>query len=233
MPAFLVTVALLLFQESPPATVDALTREGRQAMARNDFDGARAAFAQAVRLAPDSPHARFLLGFFHYVDNDFLQAEIMLRKARELAPQDARTALFLALTLAGLARPAEAGPAFEETLQLEAKAKRPNPETHIAYARMLFAEGRLAAAQRQVVMALTLNPRSREAHYEQARLRFEAGDFPAAVAEATQALLLPSEGTTDRQLHFLLSRAYGRLGDAAEADAHRKAFEAIPPGVVR
>lgn len=226
-------ITLLLFQPPPVDSAETLTRQGRQAMARNDFDAARTAFTQAVLKAPASPQARFLLGFFHYVDNDFVQAETTLRKARELAPQDPRTALFLALTLDGLARPAEAAAAFEVTLQLEAKAKRPNPETHIAYARMLFAEGRLPDAQQQVSRALTLNPRSREAHYEQARLRFEAGNFPAAIAEATLALPLPSEGTTDRQLHFLLSRAFGRLGNTAKADEHRRAFEAIPAGVVR
>jgi tetratricopeptide (TPR) repeat protein len=176
---------------------------------------------------------QFLLGFFHYVDNDFVQALPVLQRARKLAPADPRTALFLALTYEGLAQPAAAEELFKETLRLEAKARRPSVESFVAYARMLFAQGRLEDAGMQTAAALRIDPNSREALYEQARLDFERGQFQECVQLAEKALAGAGEGVTARQIHFLLSRAYGRLGNAEQAAEHRRQFEAIPPRLIR
>lgn len=216
-----------------PNSVPALTLQGRLAMAENRFDAARAAFAKAAELAPSSASAQFLLGFFHYVDNDFVKALPVLQRARKLAPDDARTALFLALTFDGLGQPEQAQALYEEALRLEVKAKRPTAETHVAYARMLFAGGLFEEAQQHVARALALDGASRDAHYEQARLHFEAGRFAECIAEAEKALQLTGTGTADRSIHFLLSRAYGRTGDRERSAAHRRQFEAIPPRLVR
>jgi tetratricopeptide (TPR) repeat protein len=210
-----------------PNSVPALTLQGRLAMAANNFDLARQSFARAAELAPGSANAQFLLGFFHYVDNDFAQALPALERARKLAPGDARTSLFLALTYDGLAQPARAEELFKEAL------RQPTVETHIAYGRMLFANGRLDDAQRHVASALAINANSREAHYEQARIYFERGEYVKCVTEAERALKLAGEGVTERQIHFLLSRAYGKSGDSQRAAEHRRFFEAIPPSLIR
>ena len=214
-----------------PKSVDALTLRGRIAMARNDFDSARASFEKAAGLAPDSAGVQFLLGFFHYVDNDFVRALPILERARKLRPTDARTALFLALTYDGLARPVEAEATFKETLELE--AKRPNVETFVAYGRMLFSQGRLDEAQAQIKRALASNPNSREAVYERARLDFERGSYTDCIQRAQLALKLGGDGVTDRQIHHLLSRAFARTGDSQRAAEHRRQFESIPPRLIR
>lgn len=216
-----------------PQSVEALALQGRIAMARSDFDLARASFQRAAGLAPDSAGVQFLLGFFHYVDNDFVQAKPVLERARKLAPADSRTALFLALTYEGLAQPTAGEDLFRETLRLEAKARRPSVESFVAYARMLFSQGRFEEAQRLVGQALRLAPDSREALYEQARLDFERGEFGECIARALRALQANGDGVTPRQIHFLLSRAYGRLGDMGRAAEHRRQFEAIPPRLIR
>lgn len=216
-----------------PKSVNALLLHGRLAMAQSRFDAARTSFRKAVELAPESAAAQFLLGFFHYVDNDFVEALPVLERARKLAPSDARAVLFLALTYEGLAKPEKAEPLFQEALRMEAKSKRPSAETHIAYARMLFANGRLEDAQAQVSRALTVDPNSREAFYERARIHFEEGRFKECAADAERSLTLAGEGTTPRQIHFLLSRAYARLGNMARAAEHRRQFEAIPPRLIR
>src|SRR5262245_33740028 len=86
--------------EQPESTA-ALTLQGRVAMAMNDFDLARTSFTRAGSLAPGNAGVQFLLGFFHYVDNDFVQALPPLERTRKLSPNDSRTALFLALTHEG------------------------------------------------------------------------------------------------------------------------------------
>ena len=216
-----------------PDSVDALTLQGRLAMARDQFDLARRSFERAAELAPASAQVQFLLGFFHYVDNDFVRALPVLEHARKLAPHDARTALFLALTHDGLAAPADAERLFQEALRLEARAKRRTAESHVAYARMLFTAGRFAEAEAQIKQALTVEPNSREAHYEQARLDLEAGRIAGAIENGERALRLEGTGVTPRQIHFLLSRAYSQNGDHPRAGQHRAKFEAIPPRLIR
>ena len=202
-------------------------------MAQNNFDLARQAFRQAASLAPDVAGVQFLLGFFHYVDNDFVQALPVLQRARKLAPADARTSLFLALTYEGLAQPTAAEELFKETLRLEAKAHRPSVESFVAFGRLVFSQGRFEDAQIQTAAALRIDPNSREALYEQARLDFELGQFTSCVQVAEKALASAGDGVTARQIHFLLSRAYGRLGDVQRAAEHRRQFEAIPPRLIR
>jgi Tfp pilus assembly protein PilF len=68
-----------------PDSVPALTLQGRLAMARNNFDLAQKSFTRAAELAPQSASVQFLLGFFHYVDNDFTKARPVLERARNLA----------------------------------------------------------------------------------------------------------------------------------------------------
>lgn len=225
--------ALEMALAEQPDSVPALTLQGRLAMAQNRFDLARTSFVKAAALAPSSSGVQFLLGFFHYVDNDFVQAQPALERARKLAPDDARTALFLALTYEGLAQPERAQPLYEEALRLEAKSRHPTVETHIAYARMLFSNGRFEEAQAQVARALAIDPSSGEAHYEQARLHFERGKFADCIAEAQRALEHHGEGVSERSIHFLLSRAYASAGNTERAAAHRRQFEAIPPRLVR
>lgn len=213
--------------EDSPASLPVLLLRGRIAMALDDFDSARKSFQKAAGLAPESANAHFMLGFFHYVDNDFTQAKPALERARRLAPKDARTALFLALTYEGLAQPAAAEDLFKEAL------RKPTVESHVAYARMLFSSGRFDEAQTQVTRALTIDANSREALYEQARLHFERGKMTECIAHAERALTQSGEGVTPRQIHFLLSRAYSRSGNAALAAEHRRKFEAIPPRLIR
>ncbi len=211
-----------------PDSVPALMLRGRIAMAENDFDQARTVLAKAASLAPDKSGPQFLLGFFHYVDNDFVRARPVLERARKLAPRDAQAALFLAMTYDGLAMPEQARPVFEEAIRLGDTAG-----SRLAYARMLYAQGQYATAQTHVARALQLGPESRDAHYEQARLHFVSNRFGECIASATRALALAGDGTTERSIHFLLSRAYERAGDKQRAAEHRARFEAIPPRMVR
>ena len=226
-------VAVKAALRESPQSVKALTLQGRIAMAQNDFDVAKRSLQQAVSLAPDDAGVHFLLGFCHYVDNDFVQAQPVLDRARRMAPSDARTTLFLALTHEGLARPSVAEDLFKQTLRLEARAQRPNVESFVAYARMLYTQGRLDEAQVQVAAALRLEPHSGTALYEQARLDFERGKFADSVERAKQALQAESDAVTPRQIHFLLSRAYSRLGDAHLAAEHRRQFESMPARLIR
>jgi hypothetical protein len=53
------------------------------------------------------------------------------------------------------------------------------------------------------------------------------------VTEAETALKSPGDGVTDRQIHFLLSRAYARPGRSDEAALHRRQIETLPARMIR
>ncbi|MBM3761808.1 MAG: tetratricopeptide repeat protein [Acidobacteria bacterium] len=211
-----------------PGNLNALLLLGRAHMASQRYPEARRLFEQAAAANPKAAKAHFMLGFCAYVDNDFRLAIEPLSRARQLNPKDANTALYLGLSHQGLAEPNLAKPYFEAALQLSS-----DPEIRLAYARSLLEQGNRSAAEPLIAQALRLAPRSRDAHYEMARLRLDSGSAAQAAAEAELALQLPGSGITDRQVHFLLAKAYSQLGDAAKAAAHRKAFEAIPPRLIR
>jgi len=211
-----------------PGYVPALTLKGRLAMAFNRFDVARLAFERASRLAPDSAYAQFMLGFFYYVDNDFMKALAPLDRARKLDPPDSRSALYLAMSYEGLAQPDKAIGLYEQTIEIETQRGKPSPETHTAYGRLLFTLGRQDEAVSQFARVVELDPNSRDGHYELGRIEFERGDYAEAVVLGAKALTAKGLGTTDRQIHFLLSRAYSKLGKKDQAAAHLKKFQSSP-----
>jgi predicted Zn-dependent protease len=209
-----------------PNLVPALTLKAKLAMGLNRFDEAREALVHAAALQPKSAYVQFLLGFFYYVDNDFQKAIPPLEAARQLNPNDPRTMFYLALSHDGLGRADAAIPLYETTIALEQKSGHPASDVHVAYARLLFSLGRFEECEKQVRLALTLDPNSRDAHYEQGRLFFERGEFAKAAEEGERSLTVPGAGTLDRQIHFLLARAYGKLGKKELADEHLAKFKA-------
>ena len=206
----------------------AWTLRGKIAMAFNRFDIASSAFLKATQLEPGSEYTQFMLGFFYYVDNDFVRAVPVLETAAKLNTNDARPLLYLALSEEGLAHPEIAEQLYGKAIAIEQAHKQPSAETHTAYGRLLFTLGRYGESAREVNRVLELDPGSRDGHYEKGRLAFEKGDFPAAASEGELALAAKGNGTTDRQIHFLLARAYGKLGEKEKAELQRKEFEASP-----
>jgi Tfp pilus assembly protein PilF len=225
--------ALNLSLKENPAYLPGWTLRGKIAMAYDRFDYARAAFRRAVSLDPNSAYAQFMLGFFYYVDNDFSNAAPVLDRARQLDPDNPRVLLYQALSQEGLAHPDLAESLYQKTIALETRLGRPNPETHTAYGRLLFTLNRYEESARQVACVLQLDPHSRDGRYEAGRLAFERDDYTEAAQNAEKALVEPGSGTLDRQIHFLLTRAYSKLGDTANAERHRKQFEASPPTLRR
>ncbi len=225
--------ALDLAIQEDPGFVPSWTLRGKIAMAYGQFAIARAAFLQAVKLDPNSAYAQFMLGFFYYVDNNFSKAVPTLETASRLNPNNPRALLYLALSEDGLAHSGVAESLYRRTIDLETKLGQPNPETHTAYGRLLFTLNRNEESARQVSQVLQLDPHSRDGHYESGRLAFAEGNFAKAAREGERAFTETGSGTLDRQIHFLLTRAYSKLGNGELARMHRKAFEASPPTLRR
>jgi tetratricopeptide (TPR) repeat protein len=216
-----------------PRYVPALTLRAKLAMAMARLDIARRDLTLAAELEPASPYTQFMLGFFYYLENDFKKALPALERARALDPASSRTHFYLALTHEGLADAPRAMEMYERALALAEAARQSDPDIWIAYARLLFALGEYSKCVPLIEKALAAEPTSRDAHYERGRLHFQAGEFAAAARAGERALLSASVGTTDRQIHFLLARAYARMGDSQRAAAHLAKFQASAPALGR
>jgi Flp pilus assembly protein TadD len=64
-------------------------------------------------------------------------------------------------------------------------------------------------------------------------LRFERRDYASAIKHGRRALELPGVGTTERQIHYLLARAYGQAGQKELAEVHLTKFRAAQPTLRR
>ena len=216
-----------------PKLVPALTLKAKLAMGFNRFDTARECLLKAVELEPNSPYVQFLLGFFFYVDNDFNKAVPPLEKARKLNPADPRPVFYLAMTQEALGRAEAAIPLYDEALQLDALAGKQQPDTLVAYARLLYTLGQLEKSEELIQRAVRLDINSRDAQYEMGRLLYEKRDYQGAIARGEKALGLAGPGTTDRQIHFLLGRAYLKAGDRDRGEEHLAKFRASAPSLRR
>ena len=158
-------------------------------MAAYRLDVARQCLEQALAIDPRAPYAQFLYGLEAYLGNDMKAALPRFRKARELNPSDPRAALYLGLTVESLGQPAEAMSLYEEAVRLERSANELHAETLLPGARLLFLLGRLDESERWLVQAAKLSPKSRDVHFEFARLLLEKGDAERAAAEGENARL--------------------------------------------
>ena len=211
-----------------PRLVPALTLKARLAMAVNRFDVAKASLQRAVEIEPGVADNHFLLGFCNYVDNDFKNALPPLERSRQLKPDDARTHFYLALTLDALARADDAIASYEQSLKLEKNGGAILADTLVAYARLLFTLGRYGESETLIDRALAAAPDSRDARYEKGRLLLERRAYAEAITYGKKALELPAAGTTERQIHFLLARAYAKSGQKELAEIHLAKFRAAP-----
>jgi tetratricopeptide (TPR) repeat protein len=207
-----------------PKLVPALTLKAKIALAANDFDGARQTLEAALAVDPASSYAQLLYGLQFYLRDDMEHALPEFEKARKLNPSDARAAVYLGRTTEALGQADRALLLYQETVRLEEAAGGAQADTLLAGARLLLLAGRLDECEQWTRRAVKLDRKSRDGHYELARLLLRKGDAAGAAAEGELALGLANGDTPDRQIHYLLVLAY-RESSPADAARHAKAME--------
>jgi tetratricopeptide (TPR) repeat protein len=203
-----------------PKLVPALTLKAKLAMAAYRLDVAHQCLEQALALDPRASYAQFLYGMEAYLGNDLKEALPRFQKARQLSPADPRAALYLGLTVESLGDSEQALSLYEEAVRLERVAHEPHAETLLPGARLLLLLGRLEECERWIGQALKLSPKSRDVHFELARLLLKKGDAAQAAVEGESALSLSDGVTTDAAIHYLLIRAYRQSGMPDRAAIH-------------
>lgn len=211
---------------SDPRFVPALVLKGRLAILANRPEIARQCLIAAVTLDPKSADAQFFLGTLYYTENNFKLSVSPLRAAESLAPTNPMPAFYLAMAQEGLGNIAEALTLYQKAEDL-APQRTPQASTIlVAYGRLLYGAGDFKESLDKERRAIEANEQSREAHYELAKGLVHEGDLKQAASEAERALTLPSAGTSDSQVHFLLGNIYLRLGQKDLALDHLAQFNA-------
>ncbi len=206
--------------------VPALTLKAKLAMAANRYDLARQCLERALKIDPKASYAQFLYGMEAYMNNEMKDALPRFRRARELAPEDPRAALYLGLVIESVGKAAEAMELYREAIRLENATGKPQADTRLPGARLLMLLGQLDESEVWIRKAVELSPKLRDAHFELARLLLKKAEAAQSAAEGELALSL-SEGTvTDTAIHYLLIRAWQKAGRPERAAEHAGAIRA-------
>jgi tetratricopeptide (TPR) repeat protein len=210
-----------------PKLVPALTLRAKLAMAINRYDVAKESLERAIAAAPNAWYPQFLYGYHYYQQNEMPAAIDAFQKARKLNPRHPQSALYLGLAVEALGRTTEALPLYQTAIKLEEDAGNVDVETLLTTSRLLLLLGRLDESGRLIQRAAKLDPASRDPHFEAARLYLKQGAPAKAAAEGETALKIPRGDITDRQIHFLLVRAYRAAGDDPAAAKHAAALRSL------
>jgi len=188
-------------------------------------DGAEKRLRTAVATHSADKVLRFLLGFCLYLRNDFDGALDALALADAADPN---VILYRALSNEGLGREQSAVALYRQAI-----AMTKSSEPRLALARLLRKEGEFNTASRLIDEALANEPGNRDALYEKGQSLLTAGDPIHAAEFGERALTAMGDAPSEREIRYLLVRAYAKSGDAARAARNRAAFERLPLSLVR
>ena len=209
-----------------PYMVPALVLKARLAAFAHRPDVAKSCLITAVTADPTSEEAQFFLGLFYYNQNDFKLAISPLQAAQTLSPKNPMPVFYLAMSHEALGNATLASDLYQQAENLSPEKSPQSALIHLAYGRFLLTLGRTQDGIEKVRRAIQIDPGSREAHYELAKELDQEEDFKNAADEAELALTLPELGTSDAQIHFLLSRVYRELKQPDLAKAHLEKVQA-------
>jgi tetratricopeptide (TPR) repeat protein len=185
------------------------TKEGQVAIAE-----ARASAKSALDLDPNLADAHLAQGaVLRGIDLNFAAAEVELRRALELAPQNPDVIGDLAILMCKLGRLDEAVALVQQAIALEPLRAAP----HRNLALYLIALGRYDEAEAALRKAIELQPQSAENHTWLTVIQILRGHSGAAVELAKQE-------TDPFWRTYALALAYFANGDRVEADAALKKF---------
>jgi tetratricopeptide (TPR) repeat protein len=209
-----------------PYMVPALVLKARLALFAHRADVAKSCLITAITADPTSEEAQFYLGLLYYNQNDFKLAIAPLEKAQTLSPKSPLPVFYLAMTHEAMADATRASDLYQQAENLSPENSPQSALIHLAYGRFLLTQGRTQDGIEKIRQSIQGDPSSREAHFELAKELDQEEDFKNAALEAELALTLPEFGTTDAQIHFLLSKIYRNLKQPDLAKAHLEKFQA-------
>jgi tetratricopeptide (TPR) repeat protein len=209
-----------------PYMVPALVLKARLAIFAHHADIAKSCLITAITVDPTSEEAQFFLGVFYYNQNDFSLAISPLEKAQALSPDNPLPVFYLAMAHESVRDVPQALDLYQQAENLSPEKSPQRALILLAYGRFLFMLGRTREGIEKIRQSVEIDPQSRQAHFALAIESEQEEDFKNSAREAELALTLPDLGTSDAQIHFLLSRIYTKLKQPDLAKAYLDKYKA-------
>lgn len=178
---------------------------------------------EAANLFQDVAPVFEMLGLFQRNNQQNVEAVATYRRALDLDPQSAGSAVGLGIAASAAGMLDAATQAFEQAI-----AKFPTQvSAKLAYAVFLLRQAEsgkaeaTAKARALLDQVLKADPQSAEAHYQLGNLLLSEGQVQQSLTHLRRAAEL---GLDDRRIHFALARAYRRTGDNTSAERHQDLF---------
>jgi Tfp pilus assembly protein PilF len=237
-PGFAIAILLAGLLPSSAQDADSLYQQGLRLLGENQLVSASKALEECVRLQPDHASAWKALGVVRAMAGEYDRAEKPFQTACKLQPgladacfyygrtlyllnqfkpaldvlqrlhEDPQVLRLTALSLEGLGQTAEAGRAFQRSLQLN-RAGVPNDDPGIDYGVFLYRQGKAEEALAPLESAVERYPGASRAHLELGCVLLELNRLPEAEAHLEKAVALDAKSGRS---HLLLGKVYLRLG---------------------
>ena len=199
-----------------PADLRARLNRGYAYWRLKEYDLALADLNEVVRRDPKNAEGYRFRGMVYLARHKRKEAISDLVKSLELKPSDGKTQMTLGMLYM-------ADRQHQKAIRMLDAAAVQFPHNSVLFARRgiaLVRLGRLDEAMKDFDRSLRINPQQERALLNRGRLRLVTGDPSGAVADLQgAAALLP----TDAELHFDLTRAYGRRSRIRETTSERAA----------
>ena len=185
-----------------------------------DWEKAFVHIETALKSDPRNAAMRYNAGNFFNNTGKFLEASQQYRLAHHVDPANFQyhSSLALATELADQREEALA----EWTKVIEAHPAEAGPYSRRAT--LMMALGRQEEAHRDAARAVSLDPRSADAHYVLGRIHEQDLELPNALEAYSRVVEIDPEHL---QTRYRLSLVHRRLGDAEEAKKHSRIYKSL------
>ena len=190
-----------------------LVASGQEHFLRQDYSAAIIQFKNALKVKPDYPEARYLLGVSQLKVSDWASAEKELRKAVELGYPADKTLPPLALALLKQGRADELISEFGSS-DLSTPSAQADLQTRLGSAYLTLRKPK--EAQQSFAKALAAEPESAVARAGQARALAIQGDIQEAERMVDELLRTSPKVTEALQLKADLAFSRGKVDEAIE-----------------
>ena len=205
-------------QQKTSSNADESYQQGMADLKRGDVTGARAAFEQAVKLAPDRAEAHNSLGYVLLAQGHVDDAVAQLKTAIRLDPRLLLAHVNLANALIRQRDLAGAEGEAREATRLDGKSA----EAHRTLGRVLSFDGKTADATAELAQAVELDPKRADLHDEYGSLLVQGQRNEKAADEFAEAVrLAPQFGQA--KLHLGVVRWQQQQLDEAQKLLERAA----------
>jgi tetratricopeptide (TPR) repeat protein len=200
-----------------PSNPDHYFKLGMMFLKHRTADGAILIFDAALKARPDVAKLWMGLGLSYYVQNNTAPAKDKLYHAISLDPNYGPSYIVLCDMLSQTR-------ADDELLGLINKAMAVEPDNYLLsyyYGKALAHRGDPKAID-ELQKSIALNQKFPNSYFELGKFFFDSGDTPRAINTLIECLKVDPDMA---EAHYILSRAYHRLGDQDLATAQIAIFE--------